>query len=1146
MRERIMRWVEGLRTKAPEERGEIGVLTGYEAAALAEELLGSERFALPEAVGAAMAGLRATAWLDGPELAGAHELLAWAAGRSLPLVVHVVCRGGPGHAVACGTGHDAWHAVADAGCVQLMAHNVQDVADLSIAAREIAETSLLPVLVGMDADQTAAAPQTLRLPDQALLAGFSGSPDTRIECPTRAQSVLFGDDRRRVPLWHDLERPALHGAAQGRKSWALGAAARQPYLHWPVPGLVARAFAGLGERTGRHLGALSWAGDDNAETVIVSQGSAVEVAEGVLGGRKLGVIGVRCLRPFPATELHTRLGGRTVLVMERVAGDLASEPPLLREVAPHARGRVVSLVGGAGGFPLSAADVLGACLSPPLSSRVYLGLDFAPADSAYPRQQAHFEELRQRFPKAAGLGLRSQTSLTPQGLVVALPEELVGPAAQLMQRLVGGHVRSRRRWLYWAPAPNGDPGDKVRAELDLDGSPAAVLGGLAGWLRTQGLEWKERDARTVWRELYGDDGLEDFESAWDGGPPARTQRPELPGRLPPLVVRELGDDAAPDGVRRFWGSVGKPFVEGAPLTPDPALALGAIPPLTSTFHDLSATRESLPAFAPDACTGCGDCWVACPEAAIGVVAIDSRALVDVAVKAGGSPLKPLAKKLAKAVRKQVRPDAGTTLREAGVAAPEEAIEAGAAALDGLPLSAPWSEDILLSLVVDPATCTACGACAAACEPVALTMQPQTTERVVAARRAWSVWEGLPDTAGPTMETLEPRLGPLAARLLTRHCAFALAGGNGRAPGSGAKLALRAALAMAEAALQPRLVDHVRRLRAVRAALGAAVRDELARALPSGATLEQALAEGDVSTDGALTPKDRARLRVRAALCEDLDRLRQRLEKGSRGLGRARFGLVLAPELAADWGIEFPYNPFQVPVVVAGAGRAMELAEGLAKGQLAQVDEGDEHLRAACRELKQEPPACHPPPVVVVGGDELLRANLGELPLKVLILCDHQDPAELELLALWRRGALVAQTAVGHPDHLAEVLLEALAHDGPAVVRIHAPTPADSSSAIPTSAEVVAMGRWPLWRLAPGAPLAELRLESETDGVLSELRALPGLRQELEAQYAAREAELRSELEEDRAELKADEDQRFADRLEGRLMSLAGILEGVEQ
>ncbi len=1158
-RELGQRLLDTLRgTKAPESLGEATVLSGLAAALHTEGLLKVELSSLPVAVGQALAGMRVAAFLDGPELAGAHELLAWAAGRSLPMVVHAHLRGGPGHAEAAGTGHEGWHAVADAGCVQLMAQSVQELADLTVVARLVAEAALLPVIVGMDADQLGDGIQSLQLPVDGLVSLVS-SPDDRIETPTPAQQCLFGQERRRLPRWHDLDRPALHGAAQGRRSWGLGAAAREPYLHQPVAGLVASAMSRVGALTGRPLGPLSEHGHKNAPVVLVAQGSAVELGRAAVAGEKAAaVIGLRCLRPFPATELASRLGKRPVFVLERVSGDLARRPPLRREVEAHAQGPVRSLLGGAGGHALRLVDLHHALAEPPEHDLTWLGVDFATQlKTPHPTQQAHLDGLKRHFGEGPA-GLRSSQETELDGVVVRLPPELVETCARLLYALFGGAVRARRGWVHWSPAELGDPGDDPEAALQLEGAASAVLGGLLGWLRRRGMAWKERDALRIADELGLDSGA--FLAAWDQPPPV-PKVPEPSPRRTPLVVRELGADQAPDSMRRFWGSVGLPFCEGSPLAPDPGLAVGAIPPLTSTFHDLTTQRERLPVFDPAHCTGCGDCWVACPEGALGVLAVSSRNLVDVAGQ-GTSALKPVAGKLAKALRKGIEGDAGSSLRDTGAAVvqalPEprrqaavDALEQGAERLEGLPLAAPWKEDLLLSLVIDPAACTACGSCAQACpHSPALTVQPQTAQRVASARRAWDIWAGLPDTAGKAMETLAPRMGPLAARLLSRHCALALAGGNGEEPGSGAKLTLRAALAMAEAVLQPALLGQLKALDDLKQALDQAVRAELADALPAGASLEQALGNGGVRATG-LTPKDEARIRRRSRLAGELSELRERLNRGTRGLPRARVGLVLEPSLAERWGIEFPYNPFQAPAVVAGAGRAVALGAGLLTGQLEQAGVGDALLASAAAELSRKSPERLKPPVMVVGHDALLRdeglQEALELPLKLLVVVEEPVNEDLLLLDLQRRGALVAQSTIGDPDHLAEVLLAAIKHAGPAVVRVLAPSPGrhglDPALSIPHAAKQVAEGQWALWSLAPDQSLRQVELRTPVSaGVLHELGQTAALREQLEMEYSAREAALRAELEQREQDMKADEDARFQARLEERLMALAGLLD----
>ncbi|MEN8219131.1 MAG: 4Fe-4S dicluster domain-containing protein [Pseudomonadota bacterium] len=68
---------------------------------------------------------------------------------------------------------------------------------------------------------------------------------------------------------------------------------------------------------------------------------------------------------------------------------------------------------------------------------------------------------------------------------------------------------------------------------------------------------------------------------------------------------------------------------------------------------------------------------------------------------------------------------------------------------------------LLSLVINPDACKACGLCIAACEPGALSAVPQTMPRIEQTRRLWRLWEQLPDTPGKSIERASGKT-PLSA------------------------------------------------------------------------------------------------------------------------------------------------------------------------------------------------------------------------------------------------------------------------------------------------------------------------------------------------------------------------------------------------
>ena len=434
------------------------------------------RGSLAAAIGLQAAGLRSTAFLSGPDLLASLDLLNEAVRRRLPLVVHLAARAGGRHVL--GSGHEAYHAAAASGAALFFAADVQEAVDLTLVARRLAEDSLTPAVIAMDGPETALTVQDFLLPDGELLRRFLGRPGDTFHPPTPSQEMLFGKHRRRVPRWHDLDRPILAGAAQGGESYALGEAGRRTFFDVHLPALFDRAARAYADATGRHLRALRTHRVDEARLLLVVQGAAVETVEAVAdhlrdaAKLKIGVVGVRSLRPFPGDELRELLRDLDgVAVLERSPASGLADPPLLGEIRQALaaevdggeRPRLASVLYGLGGFPLRAADLvaLGHKLlddSESWPTTLYLGFDVATGGTdhprRYPKRQALSDALRRSYFGADHLGLRSigeRPRLLPEGAFAvsvhrpaqAGTEPFAAEAAMLLRRLLGGHVRSR-------------------------------------------------------------------------------------------------------------------------------------------------------------------------------------------------------------------------------------------------------------------------------------------------------------------------------------------------------------------------------------------------------------------------------------------------------------------------------------------------------------------------------------------------------------------------------------------------------------------------------------------------------------------------------------------------------------------------------
>jgi pyruvate-ferredoxin/flavodoxin oxidoreductase len=416
-----------------------------------------EHAAAAVTAGMSMMGLRATNFSSGQGIAYMHESLYAAVGKRLTYVLNVAARAMTKHALNVHAGHDDYHAVDDTGFFQLFARDVQEVADLTLIAHRIAELTLNPGLCAQDGFLTSHVIESMRLPEPDLVRRYLGDPSDVIESPTPAQRLVFGTTRRRVPEMLDLDYPAMLGVVQNQDSYAQGVAAQRPFYFDHVADLTDRAMAEYEELTGRRYARATGYHTDDAEYVIVGQGSVVANAEVVADYlrkvRKLrvGVVNLTMFRPFPA-DLVTRLlkGRKGVVVLERTDQPLAVDPPLLREiraamsqgvensraprgeplpfpslavVAPDDVPAFYSGCFGLGSRDLQPGDIVAAVenMLPRGAHRrqFYLGIDFIRQGTRLPKLQVWQEQLVEAYPHLATLSLPSagNLNLMPEGSI---------------------------------------------------------------------------------------------------------------------------------------------------------------------------------------------------------------------------------------------------------------------------------------------------------------------------------------------------------------------------------------------------------------------------------------------------------------------------------------------------------------------------------------------------------------------------------------------------------------------------------------------------------------------------------------------------------------------------------------------------------
>ncbi|MBK7405705.1 MAG: hypothetical protein IPJ41_14080 [Phycisphaerales bacterium] len=478
------------------------------------------RGAVAAATGAAIGGRRATVFLSGPDVVQCRDLLAQAAGRRAPVLIHVALRATSGHAQALGSGHEAYHAIADLPFPLFLARNVQEAVDMAVIARRTAELALLPAVVAMDSEQTALALQDVAMPEDLLLRSYLGAPADALPPPTRAQRLLFGDTRRRVPRLFDLERPTLLGPLQGPEAWALGAASARVLLDADLHRLARESADLYAALSGRRREGLWLHRVQDAKVVLIAQGSMVEHAAAAADWLRerervrVGVVGISRLTPLDAGVLAKTLKGvQVACTLERVELSAFRDGPLaqvirsvleravengrcahglhpdLPALAGHEIPRVVTCSAGAGGSPVRAADLAKLVheLASTKGSTYVLGIDFARRSSSLPKHQVLLDAMRRELSLPQDLGVVAETSESTMAtgvttLLVARgagseDEDLAGELGTLAHGIFGGHVRSRPAvtWhrhdapcldqIMIAPGEFFDPGDGTPAQI---------------------------------------------------------------------------------------------------------------------------------------------------------------------------------------------------------------------------------------------------------------------------------------------------------------------------------------------------------------------------------------------------------------------------------------------------------------------------------------------------------------------------------------------------------------------------------------------------------------------------------------------------------------------------------------------------------
>ena len=259
----------------------------------------SEHSAMAALIGAATSGVRTFTATSSQGLALMHELLHWASGARLPIVMAQVNR-------ALAPGWNIWAdqtdslAQRDTGWIQFYCENGQEVLDTTIQAFRMAEWVNLPVMVNLDAFFLSHTYEPVDIPEQKSVDRFLPPYKPRFQL-----------DLENPCAFNQLAPPNIYMEMRHSIQMAMDEA-------FTFFEQMEEEFESI---LGRRHGAVEAIQCDDAEVILVTSGTVTSTSRQVVAelrekGEKVGLLKIKLFRPFPVNMLQeiTKSAGKVAVI----------------------------------------------------------------------------------------------------------------------------------------------------------------------------------------------------------------------------------------------------------------------------------------------------------------------------------------------------------------------------------------------------------------------------------------------------------------------------------------------------------------------------------------------------------------------------------------------------------------------------------------------------------------------------------------------------------------------------------------------------------------------------------------------------------------------------------------------------------------
>jgi pyruvate-ferredoxin/flavodoxin oxidoreductase len=460
------------------------------------------------------------------------------------------------------------------------------------------------------------------------------------------------------------------------------------------------------------------------------------------------------------------------------------------------------------------------------------------------------------------------------------------------------------------------------------------------------------------------------------------------------------------------GSVGE-----APVMPGTGLFM---PVASAAWKNKGLFKLEVPEYSAHLCTGCMECAVVCPDAAIPNTVHDIHDLLLTAIgkldvtdqhrAEMSSQVFPLTKTIRDAYRKL--PSKDPKAFSEIVAESISSLDIDNASLkrdfdsmvevlecfpvvktrpffDAMEKHAPGTGG-LYSVNIDPWKCSGCLECVDVCGPGALSARHHNSQAQAELQRGFEFLSRMPNTAARFTENAIQPGGDSKRLILDHDNYYAMTGGHGACRGCGEVTAIRLLTATNRAIYEQRRRSHITELEQLIASLNTKLQT--------------------VQPD----EKDPERLQRMHNTINTLEKRLYHFESGPTGNGPAGVTIANATGCSSVYASTFPVNPYKAPWVNSLFQDTPAVAKGIFEGFCATAVDDFTAMRTARLDLEDNyDPAVHDslyrcfnwhhfsederallPAVISMGGDgatydigfgALSRVLVSETPLKIVVL-----------------------------------------------------------------------------------------------------------------------------------------------------------------